>query len=108
MTERPQKARSFLRCFLSLLWSARAVVGTIALLIVLGSVVFAVEGYDGGKHSFGQALYLGFITALNIGYGDLTPDGFVGSVTAVFLGGLGMIITGIVVAAAIKALERSR
>jgi len=108
MMDRPQKASSFVRCFLSLLWSARAIEGAILLLIVLGSVVFAVEGYDGGKHFFGQALYLGFSTALNIGYGDLSPDGPAGSVMAVFLGALGMVLTGIVVAAAIKALERSK
>jgi voltage-gated potassium channel len=108
MMEQPRKANSFLVSFLSLLWSARAIMGIILLFVVLGSVVFAVEGYDGGKHSFGQALYLGFITALNIGYSDLVPDGPAGSVTAVFLGGLGMILTGIVVAAAIKALERSQ
>ncbi len=107
MTGRPNKSTNFARHFFSLIWTVRAFIGVILLLIVVGSLVFALEGFGRGQHSFGGALYLGFITALTIGYGDLTPDGPVGKVTAVCLGGLGIVLTGIVVGAVIKALERS-
>jgi voltage-gated potassium channel len=106
--EQPDKTRSFVTHFLSLLWAVRAIIGIVLLLIAVGSLIFMVEGFGEGRHSFGDALYLAFITALTIGYGDLTPDGPIGRITAVCLGGLGIILTGIVVAAAIKALERAK
>ena len=77
------------------------------VLMIGGAIVFVIEGFNGGKHDFWLALYTSFITALTIGYGDMTPDGAAGKVTAVILGIVGILFMGIVVAASIKALERS-
>jgi voltage-gated potassium channel len=107
MTKQSEKSIILIKHFISLIWTVRGTIGAILLLITLGSIVFAAEGFGNGKHSFGDALYLAFITALTIGYGDLTPDGTAGKITAICLGGLGIVLTGIVVAAMIKALERS-
>ena len=52
-----------------------------------------------------DTLYLAFITALTIGYGDLTPETAFAKAIAVAIGFLGIIFTGIVVAASLRALE---
>ena len=56
---------------------------------------------------FGEALYLSFITGLTIGYGDIVVKTPVGRLFAVLLGLIGIIFTGIMVAAAIRAVEKS-
>ena len=58
------------------------------------------------KIDFWNAQYLSFITALTIGYGDLTPNTLFGKVISILLGVIGMVFTGIVIAAAIKSLEK--
>jgi hypothetical protein len=90
-----------------LLVSAYQILLVLLVLIVVGAGVFAFEGFGGGKHDFWLALYTSFITALTIGYGDMTPDGVWGMISAVILGIVGMIFMGVVIAATIKALERS-
>ncbi len=52
-----------------------------------------------------DTLYLAFITALTIGYGDMTPETAFAKVIAIVIGFLGIIFTGIVVAASLRALE---
>ncbi|WP_432798653.1 potassium channel family protein [Poriferisphaera sp. WC338] len=52
-----------------------------------------------------KSIYLAFITALTIGYGDITPHTHRAKVISIFIGLLGLVITGVVVAAAIKAAE---
>ena len=102
-----ETAFRFFGYFVSLLWTIQSNRRGTLGVIFTGSCVFAVEGYGHGMHSFGGALYLGCITALTIGYGDLTPDGPIGRITAILLGTLGIALTGVIVAAMIKALERS-
>lgn len=57
---------------------------------------------------FGQSVYLAFITFLTIGYGDLAPVSTIARVACVILGFAGVAFMGIVVAATIKAIEKSQ
>lgn len=55
--------------------------------------------------AIGQAAYLSAITALTVGYGDVYPKTPWGRLTAVLLGLLGIVFTGVIVAATINALN---
>mgnify|MGYP005756841955 CR=1 FL=1 len=54
---------------------------------------------------FFSTLYFSAITALTIGYGDISPGTATGQIVAVGLGLLGIVLTGVVVAAALRAIE---
>ena len=56
---------------------------------------------------FGEDLHMSSITGLTIGYGDIVVETPVGRLLAVILGLIGIIFTGIMVAAAIRAVEKS-
>ena len=59
------------------------------------------------KMRFGDALYSSFITGLTIGYGDIVAKTPLGRIVAVLLGIIGIIFTGMIVAAAIRAVGES-
>lgn len=73
-----------------------------ALIAGIAAVITHVE-----KMPFGEALYFAFITGLTIGYGDIVVKTPFGRLMAVLLGLIGIIFTGIMVAAALRAVERS-
>ena len=52
-----------------------------------------------------DALYFTFVTGLTIGYGDLTPRHVVSRFLAVVIGFSGIVLTGLVAAVAVKALD---
>lgn len=98
--------REFLRFsyhFGNLFWKTRGVLVCLFLLIVLGGwIIFLLEPI-----SFGQSVYLAFITAFTIGYGDLTPDTAWAQFTAVVIGYIGLVFMGLTVAVASLALKRA-
>jgi hypothetical protein len=55
----------------------------------------------------GDALYFTFITGLTIGYGDIVPATSAGRIFAVLTGLVGVLITGLVVAAAVYSLRQT-
>jgi uncharacterized membrane protein len=59
------------------------------------------------KMPFGESLYFSFITGLTIGYGDIVVKTPFARLLAVLLGLIGMLFTGIMVAAALRAVEKS-
>ena len=98
--------RDFLR-FLRHLWKVihflRGVVVSLLLLLLFCAILVAVsEGMP-----LREAVYFVLITALTIGYGDITPATPLGRVASVAAGIIGIVSTGIVVAASVRALERS-
>jgi voltage-gated potassium channel len=73
-----------------------------ALMVISAVVVSRVEDLP-----FGEALYFSFITGLTIGYGDIVVKTPFARVIAVLLGLIGMITSGIMVAASLRAVEKS-
>jgi len=74
----------------------------ITLVVISAAVISHVEDLP-----FGEALYFSFITGLTIGYGDIVVKTPFARLVAVLLGLIGMITSGIMVAASIRAVERS-
>ena len=102
----------FERVFLELLLQAKWLLFAFLCLIVVGGFIFLAEGLivngqDCPTHHPGLAIYTAFVTALTIGYGDMTPAGPIGMVAVVVLGIGGMVFVGVVVAACITALKYS-
>jgi uncharacterized membrane protein len=56
---------------------------------------------------FGDALYFSFVTGLTIGYGDIVMKTTLGRCVALFIGFIGMLFTGLVIAAAVEAVRRT-
>ena len=71
------------------------------LLLAAGAVVMMVWE----AMPLGEAVYFVLITALTIGYGDIAPQTAVGKVVAPCLGLVGLLLTGVVIAIAVRALE---
>jgi len=88
----------FFKTYFSLLASASQVlIALFVTVVILGAVISIVE-----KINFWDAQYLSFITALTIGYSDLTPHTPLGKIISILLGIAGMVFVGIMVAAAIN------
>jgi len=85
--------------FWNTVWHFRAVfIGLFALVIGGAFLIAHLE-----QLPFNEALYFSFITGLTIGYGDIVPTTPFGRLTAVLLGVVGALFTGLVVAAAVRA-----
>jgi len=68
------------------------------IIILLGQIVGKKENWD-----WIDSLYWSFITSTTVGYGDIKPTGKLSKILAVFIAFIGLIFTGIIVAAAILA-----
>ena len=91
----------FIRAFWDILWHIRHVVLAQLVLIVSGAVALVWIGEMG----MSDALYFSFITGLTIGYGDISVTTVAGRIIAVLIGLVGILFTGLIVAAAVKAVE---
>lgn len=82
-------------------WSLRNVFFILSCSILLSGVVLGlVEDL-----TTGEGIYLALITATTIGYGDLSPDTWVGRGVAVYIGVNGLLLTGLVVSVVVRAIE---
>jgi len=52
-----------------------------------------------------EALYLTFITALTVGYGDIAPVSTMGRTATIVIGVVGVVLMGLIVAVATRALK---
>lgn len=52
-----------------------------------------------------EALYFSFVTGLTIGYGDFVPKHFVTRLLSLLIGLSGIVLTGLVAAVAVRALN---
>lgn len=50
----------------------------IVLVMILGAIMFVVEGQENGFNSIPQSIYWAIVTITTVGYGDLTPVTVVG------------------------------
>lgn len=72
----------------------------LTLKVALGSAIGLAEGWG-----VGAGVYFAFVTGLTIGYGDLAPTTMLTRMLAVAIGFLGVILTGLVAALAVAALQ---
>jgi voltage-gated potassium channel len=93
----------FVRHFAYLLHFVRGVViALVALVFALAGALMLAEGL-----TFGESLYTAAITALTVGYGDITPKTVTGRFVSVAIGFVGVVFTGLIVAVATRALARA-
>lgn len=79
----------------------REVILTPLVLITLGG--WAISKFE--DINLGDAIYFAFITALSIGYGDISPETTMGKILSVAIGLVGMLFIGLTVAIAVQALR---
>ncbi|MEM1243383.1 MAG: potassium channel family protein [Pseudomonadota bacterium] len=91
----------FIKNFCSIFWLTRGI--TLVLLLILFAASFIFYFFE--NLSLGNAIYLTFITGLTVGYGDFTPASPLGKITSVFIGFVGMIFIGLIVAIATFAIK---
>ena len=90
----------FLRYFRRAAHYVRGVLLVLLLMLATCMVLFLLtEGLE-----LGEAIYLTVITALSIGYGDITPATTAGRMTSMATGLIGMVVIGLTVAIANNAL----
>jgi uncharacterized membrane protein len=94
---------SFSYHFFIIIWHFRSVfLSLIGLIVGTAAVITRIE-----KMPFEDALYFSFITGLTIGYGDIVVKTPFGRVFTILLGLIGIVFTGLMVAAAIRAVGQS-
>lgn len=97
----PQDLLCFLRHLASTIHFIRHIIAAFLLLLLLCAIaVTFAEGL-----SFARAVYFVLITALTIGYGDITPTSTWGQIVSVVAGVIGVLGTGIVIAVTVRALS---
>lgn len=74
--------------------------GIITVMVGCGLAIWRVEDWG-----LGESLYFTFVTGLTIGYGDFTPKHFAARVLALVIGFAGIVLTGLVAAVTVKALN---
>jgi voltage-gated potassium channel len=72
-------------------------------IVVIVAAAFVIARFD--RIPLGEAMYLAFITAFTVGFGDLTPRSSGARVACVVLAFLGLILVGVLVAVAVHALD---
>jgi voltage-gated potassium channel len=96
-------ALSFVRYF----WHGLAYISPIILFLLLLILTGAWLFHRVERRPWGEALYMAFITAITIGYGDMTPQRPLTRLTAILLGLVGVIFTGIIVSLAVYATSEA-
>jgi hypothetical protein len=76
--------------------------GLIGLQLALGAVIGLRE-----RWSVSETVYFTFVTALTIGYGDLAPKHMVSRMIALAIGFTGILLTALVAALAVRALQEA-
>jgi Ion channel len=89
------------------LWNGLKVVWPIvsallAVMVLLGLIIAWREGWGTG-----EAIYFAFVSGLTIGYGDLAPKHAMSRILAIVIGAHGILLTGLVAAIAVRALEQA-
>jgi voltage-gated potassium channel len=90
----------FLAAVLHYVFCIREVIGTFVLMIALAGFAFS----KAEDIKLGDAIYFAFITALSVGYGDITPQTTIGKIVSVGIGLMGVLFVGITAAVATRAL----
>jgi voltage-gated potassium channel len=97
-----ETAWRFLTTFLRSLYFLRGILLLLLLLAAGGATLMWLVEED---VSLLDSIYFASITALTVGYGDIVPRTLLGKAASAFIGLVGVIIMGILVAASVWALE---
>ena len=105
-------AREILREFGMTLWYLRTILAGLLLLFILLTFGMyrwggAVETLNRTPSTLVETVYFCAITALTIGYGDVVPTSTFGRIDAVLLGVIGVVFTGLIVAAAVRGVQEA-
>jgi len=106
------KAGDVLSEFRDTMWYLRAIMFGLLLTFVLLTIGMyylggPVETSDRSASPPGETIYFCAITALTIGYGDVVPTTTFGRIDALMLGLIGMLMTGLVIAAAVRGVQEA-
>ena len=75
-------------------------VGVITLAVIMGTIMYLIEGHEAGFDSIPRSIYWAIVTLTTVGYGDIVPTTVVGQIiaTVIMIMGYGIIAvpTGIV------------
>ena len=74
--------------------------GLLVTIVTLGVIIGLMEGW-----SLQESIYFAFVSGLTIGYGDLAPKMLLTGVLAIVIGICGVLVTGLVAAIAVNALN---
>ena len=80
----------------------RILSGLAVAQLSLGILVGLIEGWP-----MSDGAYFTFVTGLTIGYGDLVPKRLSTRLIAVIIGFLGILVTGLVAAVAVRTLQEA-
>lgn len=100
-SRRWQMRRIFFRALfhnLQIIWPILS--GVFLVIVGLGLLIGYIEEWR-----VSDALYFTFVTGLTVGYGDLTPKRGAARFLSVMIGFSGIIVTGLIAAVAVKALD---
>ena len=86
---------------LRVVWPVLSVL--LAAIVGLGLIVGLREGW-----SVQESIYFAFVSGLTIGYGDLAPKELLSRVLSVCIGALGILVTALLAAIAVKALNAAQ
>jgi hypothetical protein len=102
--ESRQQRRSFMRGLHSGILVVWPILSALLVLIAgLGLLVGMFEGW-----SLQESAYFSFVTGLTIGYGDFAPKTLTGRVLSICIGLCGLLMTALLAAIAVKALDSSQ
>lgn len=105
-------ARDVLKESLRTFWYLRALFAFLLIFFVILTVCMfyfggPVESSNRTPSPMGETVYFCAITALTIGYGDVLPTTTFGRIDAVLLGLDGVVLTGLIVAAAVRGVQEA-
>lgn len=83
--------------------------GVVNLVVILGTIMYLIEGADNGFTSIPRSIYWAIVTLTTVGYGDIAPQTAIGQIVASFIMITGYAIiavpTGIVTAELTRARD---
>jgi hypothetical protein len=94
---------SFTSIFFRTIWHVKAIILTLIALVVAGAAAITIVE----KMPFSDTLYFAFVTGLTIGYGDIVVKTPFGRWVAILIGLVGILFTGLMVAALVYAVRES-